>query len=149
MAGLDNTSVIPSQFEAHHRPVAEAVMTATCVVTRRPSTPTAVPFNAATGRSEYPDATTIHAGPCRIQTQAAGLGGGRAVEVGEKSTALRQYEVGMPLSAPLLKVNDVVSIVAAVDSAMVGRTMRVVDVQGGSILWQRTYSCEEWTPTAR
>lgn len=149
MAGLSNGHVIHPDFEARNAPAAEDVMTATCSVTRQTTNPGPQGFDATTGRSVYPAATSVYTGPCRVQTQAAGLGGGRAPEVGEKTTTLHSYEVGMPLAAPLLRVNDVVEVTAAKDAAFIGRKLRVVGVQGGSIVWQRTYSCEEWTPTAR
>lgn len=149
MVGLPNSKVIPPDWEAHHAPTCDASMTATITVTRL-SAPTGTPtFDAQTGRSVYPTPTTVWSGACRIQQRNAGLGGTVAQQVGEKAQPTHYYLLATSLTAPLLDVNDVAEVTSAVDAAMVGRTLRITDVLGGSTLWQRDYHAEEWVGTAR
>ena len=147
MPGLPNGRLIPEGWEGHHAPVAEGGMTAECVVTRPTSTAGAPVFDELSGRSTYPAQPKVYAGPCRLQRAA--ITGANAEDIGEKPQALRSYVASMPLAAPLLHVNDMVALTEATDPAMVGRRLRVIDVRGGTLVWQRDYLCQEWTPTTR
>lgn len=147
MVGLVNTHVIPAGFEAHHQPVAAGAMTAECVITRLDTTSPPAAYNPATGRTAYPPAATVHAGPCRVQRQTRSQE--NAHNVGARSVTSRRYLVSLPVAAPQIRVNDIVTITGATDAQTVGKTLRVTDVRGGSILWQHDLACEEWEPTTR
>lgn len=147
MPGMPNARLVPEGWEAHHAPVAEGGMTAECVVTRPASSAGTPTFDEEAGRTTYPAQPKIYTGPCRVQRAA--LTGANADVIGDRPQPLRSYVVSTPLAAPLLQVNDVVTLTTAVDPVMAGRRMRVEDVRGGSIVWQRDYLCQEWTPTTR
>lgn len=139
------SQVIPTGWEAHHSPVAEAVMTAACVITRLTST-VPVPYDQGTGRSTYSTPPTIYSGACRVQRSARiGMVG----QVGETPTTVRRYMVGIPLAADPIQVNDLVTVTDATDSALVGLRLRVTDVTGGSLVWERDLLAEVHEPTTR
>lgn len=136
--------VLPPNWEAHHQPVTESAMTAHCRVQQTPSGHLA--FDAQSGRSVYPDPTPIYVGPCRVtRTVANRLTG----DVGAKETPEAGYLLAIPLSGPELPVGAVVLIEAATDGKFVGTRLTVTAAHGGSLTWQRTYACTEWTPTVR
>lgn len=147
MPGLPNTRLIPPAWEQHHAPTAEQAMTAECVVTRPASTPGQPTFDELTGRSVYPTSPTVYTGSCRMQRAA--LSGIAEPVIGGKPTPMRRYQFSTPLAAPPLQVNDVVEVTTAADPEFVGGKLRIVDVHGGSLVWQRNYMTEQWTPTAR
>lgn len=147
MPGLPGARLIPDGWEAHHAPVPEGAMTAECRVTRPATTPGQPTFDETTGRSVYPDPPEVYAGPCRVQR--ARISGTQDPVIGGKATPLRLYEVSAPLAAPPLRVNDIVEITAATDHEFAGALMRVTDVRGGSLVWDRWYDAEQWTPTTR
>lgn len=148
MPGLPNAAVIPAGWEAAHAPVANAVMTATCTVTRLQSTAGQPTYDDVTGRSVYPAATTVYTGQCRMQRASRPVGAGAAV-IGDKMTPTYGYVLSIPLTAAELQVNDVVTIDAATDDEFEGHTFTVVETRGGSLVWQRDYGCEERSPTTR
>jgi len=141
---LSNTQVISTRFEAHHAPVANAVMTATCTVTRQTA---ATGYDDITGRSTYPAATTVYTGQCRVQR--ASTRRLIAPEVGERHLPQRPYQVSMPLTAPVLQVDDIIEVTDAIDTDFIGTRMAVTDVMGGSVVWQRDYTAEEWSEITR
>lgn len=142
---LTSSHVIPPGWAAKHGAVSEDAMTARCRVTRRATTGPAQ-FDAQTGRSVYPDPQVIYAGPCRVTHTAHQ---GQAPVVGEKDTPIGGYDLAMPLSAPVLDVGDVAVIQSATDPSFAGAKLQIVAAHGGSLVWQRTYQCDEWTATAR
>ncbi len=146
MVGLPNTRVIPAGWEAHHQPAAEGAMTAECVITRLATT-SATRYNAATGRTDYPDPTTVYSGACRMQREVRSQDHAR--DVGGNAVTARRYLVSIPTSADPVQINDIVTISAATDADMIGKKLRVTDVRGGSLLWQHDLSCEEWETTTR
>lgn len=147
MTGLPNTRLIPATWEAHHAPTAEQAMTADCTVTRPASTPGQPTFDEVSGRSVYPVPPVVYTGPCRVQRAA--LSGTKDPVIGGKPTPIRPYQYSTPLDAALLQVNDIVEITAATDPEFAGAKLRLTDVRGGSLVWQRDYGAEQWTPTTR
>lgn len=142
------TDVIPAGWEAHHQPVADATMTAQCAITRQATG--AIPgaaYNPATGRTAYPAPVTVYTGRCRVQ-RADVLA--TPQPVGERPVTVRRYTVSIPLGGDTpIQVNDVVEVTAATDPDLVGTLLRVTDVRGGSLVWQRDMQCEVWEPTTR
>jgi hypothetical protein len=145
-AGLPNMHVIGPTWESHHAPVTDDAMTATCTVTRR--TAGQAVFDPNTGRNAYPDPVTVYSGRCRI-TQPSVSAGQNVTEVGDKPTTIAGYDLAVPLTAPILQVGDTVTITAATDVAFAGVTLAITAGHGGSLAWQRTYRCDQWTPTTR
>ncbi len=140
-----DSRVIPTGWSEHHQPTAESVMTATCRITRRTAA-TGV-YDSSTGRTTYTAPTEVYEGPCRIQRAA--LTGTQAPIRGEKLTPVRPYTVSLPITAEGIQVNDLVEILTADDPDTTGKHLTVVDVRGGSLLWQRDLICDEHTPTTR
>lgn len=141
---LPRTQVIPPTWESHHQPASESAMTATCRVTTQPAgKPT---FDAQTGRSIYPTAAPSYIGPCRVQNTARIAG---APQIGQKDQPTSSYLLAIPLSGPELPVGAVAEVTSARDPKFVGTKLVVTGTHGGSIVWQRTYLCDEWTPTVR
>lgn len=138
-------AVIPPGWEAHHAPVAEGGMTAQCVVTRRPSTERG--WDEAAGRSVYPPAEQVYAGPFRLQR--GGASASRGTVAGGTVETERDYQVSLPLAAPELRVNDRVECVDAVDPQAVGLVLRIAELRGGSLVWQRDYMAVRWEETTR
>jgi hypothetical protein len=145
---LRSTRVIPTGWENQHRPVTEGAMTATCSVRdAAPGNPAAARFDPQTGRTVYPDPKPLYAGPCRVthvpQHHATDA------EVGLKDTPMTGYALAVPLSAPSLPVGAVVTINTATDPAFAGAKLVIIRSSSGSLTWQRTYNCEEWSTTVR
>lgn len=102
---------------ARARVAAEEGMVDTCLVERPREGATTDP---ATGViTSVRD--TIYSGPCRIQ-QAAGLSGSQQEDVGQANLLMLRLELQLPITAPALKVEDVVTLTASTrDPEMVGR----------------------------
>lgn len=138
------TPVIHPQWSEHHRPTADGQMTAECSIDRPSHVAT---LNETTGRSTYPAATNLYAGPCRFQ---AGPRLSTPTTVGGTQATQHRYAVAVPATVGGIQINDQVTVTACTDDpSMVGRVLRVVDVLEGSLLWQRDLICEDTTPTTR
>lgn len=143
---LANTRMFPATWEARHGPCAEQAMTAECVITCPASNGTPV-FDEETGRSLHPDPVEVYTGICRVQ-RPPGLAPNVPV-VADNPTPMRQYVVSLPRAAAAVQVADIVLITAATDSQFIGKVFNVVDVRGGSLVWQRDLLCDERVPTTR
>lgn len=144
---LPTTSLIHSQFEAHHRPTADGQLTAECAITRPASGSTTV-WNDATCTSTQPTAATVYSGACRVQHLTAQPA---VATVADRPVTAVRYRVSLPASAPAVQVGDVVEVTAcAGDSALVGLTLLVTNAARGSITWQRDVECQlQPPPTTR
>lgn len=140
---LPATRVIPDGWETHHQPVAEGQMTAEGTVTRQAD---ATGFDEASGRSVYPSATPVYTGPMRVQASQR-LGSQQTM--GDRLVPIKRYQVAIPVGTAAVLVNDVVTVTAATDPEQVGLTLIVIEVTGGSLLWQHDLVCEEWQPASR
>jgi hypothetical protein len=119
-------------------------MTAECTITRPSHVAT---FNESTGHATFPTATTIYAGPCRLQASQR-LGGNTTT--GGAQVVQHRYMVAIPADADPPHVNDQFTVTAcAGDPSVVGRPMRVVDVLNGSLTWQRDLVVDDTEPTTR
>lgn len=129
---LPNHSPIPAGWSAKHAAVAEAAMTARCTITR-PATGRGT-LNKTTGTVTNPGTTIGVEVPCRI---TATPGDDRSSTLGEQDATWRRYYLAIPASYDL-RPGDVVTATDGVDDALLGRPLRVADVQYGSQVWQRT-----------
>lgn len=143
---LPGTRVIPTGWEAAHQPTVAGTMTATCTITRRASATGAPTFNANTGRSVYPEPTTVYTGPCRLQALVRRSG---LVDIGAEPVAPHIYQVTIPLDATPVQVDDQVEVTDATDSRADGTKLTVTDVRQGSLVWERLLLCIVHAPTTR
>lgn len=132
---LPNSRVIPAGWSAHHRPAAESTMTATCDITR-PATGRGT-LNPTTGTVTNASTSIGVDVPCRVQAAAST---DRSTQTGEQEVTFRKYMVAVPADLDP-HVDDIVTITAAVDTDLIGRALRVLDVLYGSEVWQRTLTC--------
>lgn len=135
MSPLPSSRVIPDGWDAHHRPVASATMTARCVINRI----TTGSYNSTTKQYGANIETPIYTGPCRIQQRTSAE---RATAFGEQQVTTRSYLVAIEWDAAEVLVDDVVTVTDATDPELATRTLRVTDVQYGSNQWQRDLYAE-------
>lgn len=136
---LPSTKLIPDGWDDHHRPVATATMTATCVV--GPSVPGGE-LDPVT--MQYGDATidALYTGRCRLQQLR---GEGQVSVSGGQSVTSLTYLVSIEYDAdPAIEVEHVVHITDSVDLALIGRKLRIREVRYGSNQWQRDLFCDDW-----
>lgn len=124
---------------ARGRTAAEAGMTDTCT-TRRKSGPPA--YDDVTGTTA-PTWTAIYDGPCRLKQPRAEA---NSSQVGEAAVLLQQPEVHLPMSAPLHRPGDEVTISASVnDPASIARVFIVRAIPAHSQATARRYGVTERT----
>lgn len=135
-----NLPVIPEGWAAHHRPAANSTMTGVCVL----SGP-AGGYDYETGELE-PGPVLAADVPCRVQELK---NEGRA-EAATQMVDTRRYLVTLPLDrVPALTITDQGPVVTVTgykdghdgDPHLVGRPLRVVNVQHGTLLWERDITC--------
>lgn len=132
---LPGSRVIHPRWSQHHRPTALGTMTATCTVIRVEGEGSSDPD----GTWHPPLPTDVYTGPCRVQGLPVNE---RLLVVGERQETHRRYQVSLRHdTAP--QIDDLVTITASVDTGLVGKTLRVIDVQYGSEQWQRDLICDE------
>lgn len=129
-----NTPVIHPRWEEHHRPVADGTHTAT-ITFKRPSGPPV--FDDTTGTTTQPTAT-VFSGPCRIQE--LGRGDQITIAAGQRITD-RRYQVSLSITASDLQLDDIGTVDTANDPSLPGRPLRVIDVQRGSLTFERNLIC--------
>lgn len=136
--------VIPDGWAAHHRPTANSTMTYICDL-----------YVPAAGPPPYPepqgwDGTSLLKAdvPCRVQE----LNRPGSATVVEQPTRTRDYLVTLPLAGlPDLPVGERGTIVRNfrpknpidADPGLARRTLRAIDVQHGSLMWERDLICTE------
>jgi len=133
---LPGTRVIPADWSAHHRPVANGTMTADCEILRTTSGP--VPY----GETADP-AAPIWTGTCRVQQTQRG----RPYLAVDQPSEIRHYLVTLPIEGmPDLRAGeggDIVRVTASSDPHLAGRLLRIVDVQHGALMWERDVLCDD------
>lgn len=129
------TRVIPTGWSKHHRPVAEATITAECTI-RDPSQDVKV-WNDDTGENTITPAAPYYTGRCRAQQQKQP----QVATTGGQRISNHDYLVAVPAAVTTVRVGHVVTITGSVDESLVGRTLQVTDVQRGSEIWQRDLIC--------
>lgn len=84
-------------------------------------------FDSATGSVEASEIFVLYEGKARVYT----ISGPVQMGVGEEPTFYSSTYVSIPVQSPLPMVNDMIEIIYAPDSAVVGRQFRVMDVESG------------------
>ena len=132
--GRPGTPVIPADWSAAPRVVMAGTWRATCTITRA-GAPGA--YDDDLGYTPAGTASTIYTGPCRVQaldqqaqTEPAA---GQDVTIGD-------YLVVVPHTVAAL-VSDVVTVTAAEDPELIGRTLTVTAATYGSESWERDLTC--------
>ncbi|WP_141576125.1 DUF6093 family protein [Actinomadura sp. WMMA1423] len=110
---LPTTRVFHPDWSQHHRPVATGTMTGECTITR--------------------GATQVYAGPCRIIAD----GSNEVAMIGDQKLLVVRYLVTVRYDTDTVEVGDVVTVTAAVDGGLVGRTLIVKQVRYGTQEWER------------
>lgn len=128
MSPLPGYKVIPDGWAAHHRPVANATMTAPCVIKRIHDGPP--PFPLPEG---WDNEQPIHSTTCRVQ-ELKREGGGTP---GEQPTTERQYLIPVPVDGlPELRAGEQGDVVHTL-----GRQFRIIQIMFGSQEWERDLVC--------
>lgn len=118
------------------RVAAERLMTDTCTVTR-PGEPV---FNETTG-TYTPTSTTIYTGKCRVQAANTLAGGPNA---GERVVVISRFTVSLPISAPVVQVDDIVTVtIGTFDAQLIGKRFRVASLHHKSHATARRLEVEE------
>lgn len=125
--------VIHPRWEAHHRPVLETTWTATITFKRASGPPVHDP---ETGSTSQPT-TTVYSGPCRIQEHQISA---HEADAAAQRITTHAYQVSGPVEMNL-ELDDVGTVDASNDPTLVGRPLRVTDIQRGSLLFQRDVTC--------
>ena len=122
------------------RSAAEQLMVDACTISA-PDTDGLL--NETTGQYTPVAGTQRYAGRCRVKVAATQDSQATA---GERIVSLRTYVVSLPMLVTSIKVDDVVRVTgSAMDAALSGTRMRVVDVAKGTHLTARRLICEETT----
>lgn len=137
------TKVFHPDWEAHHRPVAEGAQTATGIIRRYSSVGV---HNEATGKTEYPEPTTVYGSPTPGPMRVVRDGVETTREIGGQQVTIRSYIVAVPADAPEIRVNDEVLVSTAGDSKLPGESLWVHDVRFGSQIWERDLVCANVPP---
>jgi hypothetical protein len=125
--------VIVPRWEAHHRPVLATTRTA-MITFRRISGPPV--HDPATGSTDQPR-TVVYTGSCRIQEHQINA---HSAVAGAELITTHAYQVSLDVAAALQK-DDIGTVDASNDPTLVGRELRVNDIQRGSLLFERDVIC--------
>ena len=118
------------------RAAAEALMVDACTITRRTGLGA---INETTGQYT-PTSSTIYTGACRVKPRD---NADRVAQYGQEVVSFWPYVVSVPISVSTVDLDDVVTITAsALDSSLVGLSLRVREVLSGTHLTARRLSCE-------
>lgn len=147
--GMPNTRVVPTGWEAHHRPVSEDEMPAECTITRQPTT--ALAWDDVNGRNAFVAPTTVYEGPCRFHRGGpTNAGDAAGTTVADRQVALATYTITIPTDADLVQVNDIVTITACDgDPDSVGLPLQVLGARRSARTWERTITCQMQQPVTR
>lgn len=134
-AGSGRRSVIPADWAAAHRPVAEGTMLGR-VALREPGTQQvwsdAEEQNVAVPKTPY--ATAV---PARVQALA---GQARVIQLADDTEVIADYLVVVP-AAHVVAGGHLVDVTTAADPDLVGRTLRVEKAVRGTELFERDLFC--------
>lgn len=127
---------IHSRFSKHHRPVASGTHTSTVIITRL----VAGPGTLGPEGYEPPPASEVYRGPARITPSPTTE---RNLVVGEAQVVTRRYALAITWDAAELHVDDLVRVTDGDDPELVGKTLRIADVEYGSVQWERVATAVE------
>lgn len=123
--------VIPTGWEAHHRPVLATTRTATITFRRFSGPPV---HDAETGSTSRPTAV-VYTGQFRIQEDQET---GHETDAAAQQITTHRYQMSGPVEVDL-EIDDVGTVTAANDPTLIGRELRVTDIERGSLLFERTF----------
>lgn len=115
---LSGGRVIPAGWSAHHRPVSESAMTATCRV-EVPGTPGA--FDDDTGYRTASTPTVLYEGKARVMVNFRP----QSANLAEQDTSTQRYTVAIPNSGPTIPYAAVVVVTATKNPRLLGRAFYV------------------------
>ena len=146
---LANPRVIPDDWSAHHQPTAAGQMLSECVITR--PTGAGATFDEATAVTTTPDPELVYEGPCREQLLNRAQVG--ATPSADRDVTVRQWRVCIDVriaGGSDVQVNDLVEVTGSPDDpSRAGVRLQVVDVGGGTLVWQRDLICVDYAATSR
>jgi hypothetical protein len=87
-------------------------------------------FDTTTGTYTEGAVVAVYTGPCRVRV--SGMRGDLVVQAGDEPVTLRTYDATLPWDATGVAVDHILTVTASADPELVGRSMRVRDVQYGS-----------------
>lgn len=132
---LPGSRVIPSRWEAHHRPVLATTRTATVTFRRFSGPPVYDPETDDTSRPSV----VIYTGLFRIQEDQINA---HTADAAAQQITTHNYQLSGAVEVDL-QVDDIGTVDACNDPTLVGRELRVTDIQRGSLLFERTLSCTD------
>lgn len=127
-------NLFPPEWEAHHKPVADAQMTGRGrIVTEGESVfIRATNTHTRTWEPVWPlDGTDI---PMRLQQLNRGDG---ETDVAEQQVTGHDYRCTLDRDIDMVQVGHWLEVTATTDGQLVGQRLKVVDVQYGTVRWQR------------
>lgn len=133
---LPGWRVIPEGWDVHHRPTANATMTAEIAFYHRGAPE---PWPLPGGWTGEPAFYTTE---CRVQQ----LNREGTAVAAEQPTNLHDYLVTVPISSPEIlpgEGGDYGIVTQASDPLLVGRRLDVRDIQHGSLMWERDLVCTD------
>lgn len=95
-------------------------------------------FDPDAVQSPFTPLPPYYDGPCRIRVDASVA---REALVAEQEVTVRAYVVKLPISVVEARVGDIFTYAGPGDPMLVGRDMRVADVQGSSYAAERRLLC--------
>lgn len=128
--------VVHGGWSQHHRPTATGTMTAECVITHR----TGDGSTGAGGDWAPNPPVTLYDGACRVLAVTTHE---RVLIVGEEQDTRRRYLVSIEYDAAEMPIGALVKITKSKDAHLVGKSLRIADVEHGSEQWQRDLTCLE------
>jgi Family of unknown function (DUF6093) len=132
---LPGSRVIPAGWQAHHRPVLATTRTATITFVRFSGPPVHDP---ATGSTSRPT-TVVYSGEFRVQEHQVSA---HETDAAAQQITTHAYQVSGAVEVDL-RINDVGTVDASDDPSLVGRRLLVTDIQRGSLLFERTFTCTD------
>jgi hypothetical protein len=129
------SKVIQPGWEAHHRPVIATTWTATVTFRRFSGPPVFDPDTGSTSRPKV----VVYSGTFRIQEDQVTA---HQADAAAQKITTHNYQLSGAVEVDL-QIDDVGTVDASNDPTLVGRELRVTDVQRGSLLFERTLSATD------
>ena len=139
--GSGRRRVIPDDWSAHHRPVANSTHGATVTLRRPGGTPGE--FDPETGTYATEPYAPYFTGPARVQVLSVGTAEQLAAE---QQVSTLGYAVMLDHAVDDMQLTDLVAVTAVDgngDPWLVGRVLTVASIEGGSLHWERRLVCTD------
>jgi len=127
--------VIPAGWEAYHRPVLETTRTATITFRRFSGPPV---FDPETGSTSRPK-DVVYSGEFRVQEHQVSS---HETDAAAQQVTTHAYQVSGAVDVDL-GIGDMGTVDACNDPTLVGCELLVTDIQRGSLLFERTFTCTD------